>query len=51
MSNRQVFFRTRSSSRNCLQLALVNIKEQQTDNLGYDFDTNEVNNNISWHET
>jgi hypothetical protein len=44
------FFRTGSSSRNSLQLALVNVEEQHTENLGDDYDTNEVDNNFSQHE-
>jgi hypothetical protein len=43
------FFRTGSSSRNSLQLAL-NVEEQHTENLGDDYDTNEVDNNFSQHE-
>jgi hypothetical protein len=33
-------FRTGSSSRNSLQLALVNVEEQHNENLGDDYDTN-----------
>ena len=44
------FFRTSSSSRNSLQLALVAVEEQQTENLDDDYDTNEVDNNSSQHE-
>jgi hypothetical protein len=30
-----------------LQLALLNVEEQQTENLGNDYETNEVDNNLS----
>lgn len=44
------YFRTGSSSRNSLQLALVTVEEQQTENLDDDYDTNEVDNNFSQPE-
>ena len=44
------FFRTSSSSRNSLQLAIVTVEEQQTENLDDNYDTNEADNNHSQHE-
>jgi hypothetical protein len=44
------YFRTRSSSRNSLHLAIVSVEEKQTGNLADDYDTNEVDNNVSQHE-
>uniref|UniRef100_A0ACD5WTC6 Uncharacterized protein n=1 Tax=Avena sativa TaxID=4498 RepID=A0ACD5WTC6_AVESA len=44
------FFKTSSSSRNSLQLAIVTVEEQQTENLDNINDTNEVDNNASQHE-
>ncbi|KAI4985862.1 hypothetical protein ZWY2020_018492 [Hordeum vulgare] len=44
------FFRTSSSSRNSLQLAIVTIEEQQTENLDEDYVTNEDEINLSEHE-
>uniref|UniRef100_A0A8I6YUX3 Uncharacterized protein n=1 Tax=Hordeum vulgare subsp. vulgare TaxID=112509 RepID=A0A8I6YUX3_HORVV len=44
------FFRTGSSSRNSLQLAIVTIEEQQTKNLYEDYVTNKDEINLSEHE-